>query len=49
MDHDHITGALRGLLCNFCNRALGNMRDNPVALRQAADYLENGRLVPWQP
>jgi len=31
---------IRGLLCNVCNRVLGNMDDSPVLLRAAADYLE---------
>jgi hypothetical protein len=39
-DHDHSTGAPRGMLCRCCNLAIGNMRDNPDRLRAAADYLE---------
>jgi hypothetical protein len=33
----------RGLLCSFCNRALGLFHDDPELLRRAADYLS--RLV----
>jgi hypothetical protein len=40
VDHDHETGAVRGLLCRACNWALGFMRDEPERLRIAADYLE---------
>jgi hypothetical protein len=40
IDHDHSTGKIRGLLCDFCNRGLGLFRDSPTALRLAADYLE---------
>lgn len=40
VDHCHTTGKVRGLLCTPCNLALGSMRDNPVLLRKAADYLE---------
>ena len=40
-DHDHTTGAWRGVLCQRCNNAIGLFRDNPQLLRLAADYLEN--------
>lgn len=40
VDHSHITGIVRGLLCGNCNVALGNAKDDPVILRRLADYLE---------
>lgn len=40
VDHDHKTGRVRGLLCARCNTAIGLMRDEPLLLRTAADYLE---------
>lgn len=40
LDHDHVTGAVRELLCNACNHVLGEVQDNPAILRAAADYLE---------
>lgn len=40
VDHDHETGAIRGLLCHGCNCAIGHARENPQVLREAASYLE---------
>lgn len=31
----------RGVLCSWCNSALGYARDNPAVLRRMADYLES--------
>jgi ribosomal protein L34E len=39
IDHDHVTNAVRGLLCTSCNTTLGGIR-NPEWLRRAAEYLE---------
>lgn len=43
VDHDHVTGAARGLLCAHCNKALGLFKDDPVRMRAAADYIEKYR------
>lgn len=40
IDHDHVTGRLRGILCPRCNGGLGMFQDSPALLRKAADYLE---------
>jgi len=45
VDHDHETGKVRALLCINCNAALGKLRDDPVLIRRAADYVERFRLV----
>ena len=41
VDHCHTTGKVRGLLCNACNRALGNFGDSIENLERAILYLKN--------
>lgn len=45
VDHDHVTGEIRGVLCSCCNQGLGNFRDSVAALRAAVSYLER---TTWQ-
>lgn len=40
VDHDHVTKAVRQLLCNACNHMLGEAGDDPGRLRAAADYID---------
>lgn len=40
VDHDHLTGWVRGLLCKPCNSILAHVRDDEAALKRAAYYLE---------
>jgi len=42
IDHDHETGEVRSLLCMPCNTAIGLLKENPIVIRQAADYIEAG-------
>ena len=40
IDHDHDTGAVRELLCNPCNAALGLFNDSSKFVQNAANYLK---------
>lgn len=40
VDHDHVTGKVRALLCHGCNLALGGFRDSPNRCHLGALYLE---------
>ena len=39
VDHDHITGAVRQLLCKDCNIVLGLVEDSPEHLQRLIDYI----------
>lgn len=39
VDHCHKTGAIRGLLCDTCNRGIGLLKDDAMTLRSAVSYL----------
>lgn len=40
IDHNHVTGKIRGLLCSSCNVGLGQFKDDKELLIKAAHYLE---------
>lgn len=55
VDHDHLTGWVRGLLCSLspCNKILGHLRDDAAMAMRIHDYLNDppafdviGRVKP---
>jgi len=49
VDHNHITGEIRGLLCINCNKGIGHFMDNIALLEEAKRYVETastGYIVP---
>jgi hypothetical protein len=45
VDHDHVMGTVRGVVCFRCNVGIGHFRDSAATLRAAIDYLER---TTWQ-
>jgi hypothetical protein len=39
IDHDHVTGKVRGLLCFNCNLGIGLLQEDLVVLNRAIEYL----------
>jgi hypothetical protein len=39
VDHDHMTGAVRGLLCSNCNKGIGFLGDQASTVAAAVQYL----------
>jgi hypothetical protein len=44
VDHDHVTGKIRALLCTRCNTALGLLLDDPTIVQEAVEYLKRFAL-----
>jgi hypothetical protein len=40
IDHNHLTGRIRGILHPGCNRGLGQLGDRITRLKQAIEYLQ---------
>ena len=52
VDHDHVTGRVRGILCAPCNLALGIFEDSTKTLARAINYLSapsDGAQAPQRP
>src|ERR1039458_645999 len=45
IDHDHVTGKFRGVVCYRCNQLLGYALDNIEILLNAAKYLRGEKNV----
>lgn len=45
VDHCHSSGAVRGLLCHNCNRALGLLQDDIDSLNRAVEYIESATTI----
>lgn len=43
IDHCHKSGKVRGLLCGFCNSALGYFKDKIELLKKAIAYIEDNK------
>jgi len=39
VDHDHVSGVVRGILCHRCNPGIGMLKDSVENLRRAEKYL----------
>lgn len=48
VDHDHITGKIRGLLCAKCNTGLGMLNDSVETLNNLVRYLNEGSRLEKQ-
>lgn len=45
VDHDHLTGVIRGILCQSCNLGLTRFHDNPKAAEIVWKYLLRGKVL----
>lgn len=43
VDHDHLSGKVRGLLCANCNHLLGQAKDSTEILQNAINYLKENK------
>jgi hypothetical protein len=45
VDHDHLTGKVRGLLCHRCNTAIGLFNDTFTTVESALKYLRHHKMT----
>jgi hypothetical protein len=49
IDHDHVTGQVRGLLCHRCNMGIGFFLDDAEIIKAAARYVTKHRQLELLP
>ncbi len=49
IDHHHLCGGVRGLLCSRCNTAIGLMSEDPDILKKAIKYLKGNSCCKDEP
>lgn len=45
VDHDHMSGKVRGLLCFNCNSGIGHLKDDPALIQRALNYLKRSGMI----
>lgn len=43
VDHDRLTGKVRGLLCSSCNTGIGKFKDNIQIMYNAIEYIKRNK------
>ncbi len=46
IDHCHVTGSIRGILCYNCNIGIGYFKEDIEIMESALRYLKNNKLDP---